>query len=333
MVTIKEIAEQLGVSPTTVSNVLNGKVQKMSLETRRRIEEALMENRYYRAEKKKEGAVPLVVVGFGSWGKENVVLDPFVGEVLGAVELELRKYGRGVIFAVERDVVDMKRLLSGYNVEGGIMVGYQREFCEELSHASPYPLVFIDSGEGDYCNIGLQDEKGMRAITSYLIKGGHKRIAFFSDNVYPPVTINAKRLKGFRNALEEAGLEFSEQDYYYLPMERYVRHELLRQFAIKKAGTEYTAGVFVSDLLASDAINIFESVGVEVPTDISVTGFDDNVYARLSRPTLTTVRQIPALKGTEAVRLLMQKVKGEDLGLDSLVLPTELIVRESVKYI
>lgn len=333
MVTIREIAEQLGVSPTTVSNVLNGKVQKMSLETRRKIEEALMEHRYYRTEKKKEGAVPLVVIGFETWGKENVVVDPFVGEVLGAIELELRKYGRGVVFTVERDVVDLKRLLSGYNVEGGIMVGYRTEFCEELSHASPWPLVFIDSGEGDYCNIGLQDEEGMREITSYLIKGGHKRIAFFCDHPYPAVTNNAKRLKGFQNALERAGLEFLEQDYHYLPPERYVRHELLRQFARKKAGKEYTAAAFVSDLLASDAMNIFKSAGVSVPDDISVTGFDDNIYARLSSPTLTTVRQSPGVKGTEAVRLLMQKVKGEEPGLDSLVLPTELIVRESVKYI
>lgn len=333
MVTIKEIAEQLGVSPTTVSNVLNGRVQKMSFETRRKIETALMENRYYRTEKKKEGAVPMIVVGLETWGKDNVVADPFVGEVLGAIELELRKYGRGVIFAVERDAVDLKRLLSGYNVEGGIMIGYQTEFCEELAYGNPWPLIFIDSGEGDYCNVGLQDEEGMREITSYLIKGGHRKIAFFCDNPYPAVTNNAKRLKGFQKALEQAGLEFSEQDYYYLPQERYIRHELLRKFARKKAGTEYTAATFVSDLLASDAMNIFESVGVAVPDDISVTGFDDNVYARLSRPTLTTVRQSPAAKGTEAVRLLMQKVKGEELGVDSLVLPTELIVRESVRFI
>ena len=100
MVTIKQIAEQLGVSPTTVSNVLNGKIQKMSPETRRRIEQALIENNYYRTEKKKEGAIPLVVVGFDTWGKENIVVDPFIGEVLGAIELELRKYGRSVIFTV-----------------------------------------------------------------------------------------------------------------------------------------------------------------------------------------------------------------------------------------
>ncbi len=333
MVTIKQIAEQLGVSPTTVSNVLNGKIQKMSPETRRRIEQALIENNYYRTEKKKEGAIPLVVVGFDTWGKENIVVDPFIGEVLGAIELELRKYGRSVIFTVQKDFVDLKRLLDGYNVEGGIMVGYHTEFCEELAGASPYPLVFIDSGTGNYCNVGLRDKEGMQEITSYLIKGGHKRIAFFCDQEYPAVTNNAKRLQGYKAALDKAGLEFSTEDYVYLPPEQYIRHEILRQFAIKKAKKEYTAGVFVSDLLASEAINIFKETGIAVPHDISVTGFDDNIYARLCRPPLTTVRQSPEAKGREAVRLLMMKIKGEDIGLDSLVLPTELIVRESVKFI
>lgn len=333
MVTIKQIAEQIGVSPTTVSNVLNGKIQKMSPETRRKIEQALVENNYYRSDNKKEGAVPMIVLGFDIWGKENIVVDPFVGELLGAIEVELRKYGRGVIFSANRDLVDLKRLLTGCNVEGGIMVGYRSELCEELSGASPYPLVFIDSGEGDYCNVGLQDKEGMREVTSYLIKGGHRRIAFFCDQEYPGVTNSAQRLTGYKEALQRAGMEFFQEDYCYLPPEKYIRHEILRKFALKKAKSEYTAAVFVSDLLASEAINIFEGAGIKVPEDISVTGFDDNIYSRLCRPMLTTVRQSPAAKGQEAVRLLMMKIKGEDIGLDSLVLPTELIVRESVKFI
>jgi LacI family transcriptional regulator len=330
MVTIKEIAEQLGVSPTTVSNVLNGRVERMSTETRKRIETALVENKYYRTDKNRESTLPMIVTGFNAWGRENVATDPFIAELLGAIELELRKYGRTVIFTVERDVRGLRKLISEHYVEGAILVGYRKEDCENIAHANPYPVVFVDSGEGDYCNVGLQDASGMREATAYLIKSGHRRIAFFSDQPYPPVTNTAQRLKGYQAALQRAGIEFSEEDYYYLPPELYVRHETLRQFARLKAGKEYTAAVFVSDLLASDAVNMFESVGVMVPDDISVIGFDDNMYAQLSRPPLTTVRQNPSAKGREAVRLLMQKIKGENC-LDSLELPTELIVRESVR--
>jgi LacI family transcriptional regulator len=302
----------------------------MSTETRKKIETALVENKYYRTDKNRDGTMPMVVIGFNAWGRENVTADPFIAELLGSVELELRKFGRTVIFTVERDVKGLRKLLSEHYVEGAILVGYRQEDCETLAHANPYPTVFVDSGQGDYCSISLQDAEGMKEVTSYLIKAGHKRIAFFSDQPYPPITNTAERLKGYKAALARAGIEFSESDYYYLPPEIYVRHETLRQFARNKAGSEYTAAVFVSDLLASDAVNMFESVGVMVPADISVTGFDDNMYAQLSRPPLTTVRQNPSAKGREAVRILMQKVKGEKC-LNSLELPTELIVRESVK--
>ena len=67
-----------------------------------------------------------------------------------------------------------------------------------------------------------------------------------------------------------------------------------------------------------------------MPEDLSVTGFDDNIYARLSRPMLTTVRQKPEEKGKEAVGLLMRRIYGE-VPVGRMRLPTELIVRESVR--
>ena len=78
---------------------------------------------------------------------------------------------------------------------------------------------------------------------------------------------------------------------------------------------------------------MFFSKGLSVPEDISVAGFDDNIYARLSRPALTTVRQSAYDKGKEAVKLLMKRIYGEEVYIRSLELPTELIVRESVKNI
>lgn len=70
-----------------------------------------------------------------------------------------------------------------------------------------------------------------------------------------------------------------------------------------------------------------------MPDDISVVGFDDNIYARLSRPALTTVRQLPEEKGKQAVELLMKRIRGEESPVRSLTLPTELIVRESTKAV
>lgn len=333
MVTIKEIASKLGVSPTTVSNVLNGKIQKMSPETRRKIEEALVENHYYRNENKKDGAVPLVVINFNTWHPELYMIDPFTGEVLSYVEKELKKYGRGLIYTSRAEVDEMKRLLNSCSVEGAILVGYSPKYCEEVAKTSRNPIVCIDSENGDYCNIGLQDVEGMKELVAYLIRMGHKKIAFFCDHTYPPVTTNAKRLEGYKQALLEAGLFYSKNDYFNLPEEQHIRHEILRKFAREIKDTGYTAAVFVADLFANEAIGIFESAGVSIPADLSVTGYDDNIYSRLSRPKLTTVRQQPSEKAKEAVRILMQKIKGEDIEIDSMELPTELIVRDSVRIL
>ena len=75
---------------------------------------------------------------------------------------------------------------------------------------------------------------------------------------------------------------------------------------MKKAG--YTAAFFISDFLANEAISIFYSQGISVPEDLSVTGFDDNIYARLSRPMLTTVRQKPEEKGKEVIDIFSAKL-------------------------
>ena len=133
--------------------------------------------------------------------------------------------------------------------------------------------------------------------------------------------------------MEEYGVTYSNKDYYYLPSSRNLRREALRNFALKARQEKYTAVFVVSDLLANEAISIFFGEGLRVPDDISVAGFDDNVYARLSRPMLTTVRQSVQEKGEEAVKLLVQRIKGEEIIAKSFNLPVELIVRESVKNI
>ncbi len=88
MTTIKQIAEELGVSPTTVSNVINGRTGKMSLETRRKIEEALWENHYETAGKSSSASSGenMIAVGFCMGGYCNVLTDPFCGELLGAIQ-------------------------------------------------------------------------------------------------------------------------------------------------------------------------------------------------------------------------------------------------------
>lgn len=334
MITIKEIADKLGVSPTTVSNVINGRIGKMSEETRRKVEAALIEHHYVNDSRREDGNgdLRLISVDFCLGEKRDILTDPFCAGLLEALIQETRQYGRYVVSDSPRNDEDIIRKLSSRNVEGGILLGYEPGKCEALKKRIAKPIVFIDSGDGEYDNIGLQDQEGAYEMTSYLIRQGHRRIAFFYDHGGFTAS-NQGRFQGFRDALIRYGLEFHKDDCYYLPLDKHLRHEILRKFAREKAGTEYTAAFFVCDLYANEAISLCFSQGVSVPGQISISGFDDNMYARLSRPLLTTVRQHPEEKAHEAVKMLMQRIYGEPVQVHSLHLPTELIVRESVRNV
>ena len=335
MITIKEIAKQLGVSPTTVSNVINGRTEKMSEQTRMRIEEMLIKNHYVQENRGGRGSqdeLKLVIVEFFFGIREHIYTDPFCAELLEAIEKELEKTGRNVVCSTVYSEEEFLKKLSAHNVEGSIILGCAPERCEPLCKRTAKPLVFVDCGEGNYDNIGLQDRGGGRELTSYLIKQGHRKIAFFCDQE-EPMASNKSRFQGYREALEKHGIPYYKEYFYYLPQNKNLRYEVLRRFARNAKEKGYTAAFFVADLYANEAVNVFFSKNLWVPEDISVVGFDDNVYARLSRPTLTTVRQSPTDKGREAVKLLLKRVYGQEVMVGSMELPTELIVRESVRNI
>ncbi len=333
MITIKELAKELGVSPTTVSNVINGKTRKMSPETRKRIEMALV-NHHYISEGRRENPkeIRLIAVDFCLGEKKNVLTDPFCGMLMEAVIENLRGCGRYVVSDSPSDEETILKKLETRNVEGAIVLGYDPEKCEELTRRAAKPIVFIDSGDGNYDSIGLQDREGAGQMTEYLIGQGHRRIAFFTD--YKENSIcNQMRLAGYREALLRRQLPFYPEDVYALPLDGHLRREILRTFAAEKAGRVCTAAFFVNDLFANEAVGLLTGLGVRVPEDLSVAGFDDNIYARLSNPMLTTVRQHPEEKAYEAVKLLMKRLRGEPVPVRSVHLPTELIVRDSVQNV
>ncbi len=335
MITIKEIANQLGVSPTTVSNVINGRTSKMSEETRKKVEMALVENHYVKDSHHEEtgGELKLITLDFFLQGKQEIITDPFCSSLLDATIKRAANYDRYVLSDSPRTDEQILKKLAGRNVEGAIVLGYPSEKCYELTKRTPKPIVFVDSGDGDYDNVGLQDFKGAYDLTSYMIGQGHRKIAFFYDAAGRESTSSRDRIRGFMAAMSRFKLAVGEEDFIGLPLDKQLRREILVQFARNLKNLGYTAGFFVFDLFANEAAGVFSSQGVTVPGDISVTGFDDNVYARLSRPSLTTVRQHPEDKAVGAVDMLFKRIYGEPVQIRSLHLPIELIVRDSVRNI
>ncbi|MGN0436636.1 MAG: LacI family DNA-binding transcriptional regulator [Wujia sp.] len=334
MITIKEIASILGISATTVSNVVNGHTEKMSDVTRRKVEAALSEYGFHKVHREEDHskALKLISVDFYLRHKEKIFSDPFCSELLDVICVKLQEYGRYPVCGTPKTPEEVHNKMQARNIEGGIVVGFNPWDCQNFAERVGKPVVFIDCGEGNYDNIGIDDFEGGKIITEFMLGQGHRKIAFFCDRK-SPVSSTFERFRGYCKALENYGLEFNNKDYYYLPDDRNLRREALRNFARRAKADGYTAVFVVSDLLANEAISLFFSEGLRVPDDISVSGFDDNIYARLCRPQLTTIRQSVVEKGNEAVKLLMQRITGEEIIAQSFILPVELVVRESISNI
>lgn len=336
MVTIKEIAALTGVSPTTVANVIHGRRGKMSDETWNKVKAALEDCRYSSNMGKIIGnsgsGLIAVVINYERRETENVFMNPFYGEIVEAIERKLRQNGYYMMLYVSGEYNETLRMLSHCNAEGAVLLGVPPEDVPKIKEYLKLPAVFIDSywqdQDKDFDNVGLQDFEGGYEMTKYLIRQGHSRIAFMADGENL-VGVDYERYAGYCKALKEIGSFNGNEDYYCLPFEKNIRHEMLRQFCRKKL-KQYTALFFASDYYAMDAVNIFSTQAIKVPDDISVVGFDDNIFAQQCRPRLTTMRQNTPEKGRVAVKNLLKLIRGEDL-LHNVRLPAELIVRDSVR--
>jgi len=114
-----------------------------------------------------------------------------------------------------------------------------------------------------------------------------------------------------------------------LPYDRKKRQKIYLEIAGKNNG--YTALAFSSDFYASEALTYLQEQGIRVPEDISITGFDDNIFSRLVQPRLTTVHQDSSKKGTLAIQMLVKLIHGVQVEEVRVKLPIRLEIRNSVQ--
>lgn len=337
MITIKEIAKQLNMSTTTVSNVIHGKTKEVSPKTIERVEQFL----------KKVDYVPNIsarnlaqneskIIGFAMKARadkySNLLTDPFVSEVVGGIEETIRKAGYFMMIYISSDTDEIMRHVSTWNVDGLLLFGMLDDDGIRVSEKYKKPIVCIDTysieGLKHFTNIGLEDEKGTYDMVSYLIECGHRKIAFLSDNMKG---VDFARFTGYRRALEDNGIEFEEKDFFkILPHESQVEQSLNE---LAERAKEYTAIMCVSDLYAVMMMSKFHDIGIRVPEDISIAGFDDNLLGKLHRPALTTVHQDVKKKGVIAAETLIDIIKGNIGASNQIQLPTQLVIRDTVKIV
>ena len=337
MVTIKDMARELGISTTTVSNVIHGKTSQVSPQTVEKVEKLLQKYEYVpninaRNLAQNQSKIICVALKARKDKYRNIIADPFFGELIGAVEAEIRRQGYFMMLYISNDITDIIKYVSSWNADGLLLIGMIHDDFLRVRSKMKRPMVLIDSYVPEvvkhYVNVGLDDEGGTWQMTRYLLDHGHRRIAFVADNMEG---VDYIRYKGYQRAFKDYDLEAQEEDIIiFRPGEDEKEsslHELLQ------LAPQYTAFLCCSDYYAALILNYLKDAGIRIPEDLSITGFDNNEFSRVVRPALTTVNQDVEWKGTLAVQSLLKLIDGEENEIENrdVHLPVRLIIRDSVR--
>lgn len=320
--TIHDVAAAAGVSVATVSKAVNGRYG-VAPETASRVLDAVAALGYESSliassmRSRRTGVIGVLVADF----------EPFSAEVLKGVATGLRPTRFDLLAysgSHQGDGEGWERRslsrLSGTLIDGAIMVT-----PTVVNVAADVPIVAVDphTGRADLPTVEADSRGGAHEATAYLIGLGHRRIGFVSGR--PDLKSSRLRDAGYRDALAEAGLRFdpalAKVGLYEADTARRAAHELL------SAPDRPTAVFAANDLSAIAIIEVAHGLGLQVPRDLSVVGFDDVPEASRSALPLTTVRQPMQRIGQVASTMLTALMAGESLPAMHVLLPTKLVVR------
>ena len=184
------------------------------------------------------------------------------------------------------------------------------------------PVVLTDSyisDLGNMVNIGLADFEGARLATQHLIENGHKRVVFASPAIKVGGVVE-QRLLGYKSALEANGLPFDPSLVYEC---EFSTTKMMEQGAQLANRDDFTAVFATADLLAAGIMSGLQQAGRMVPRDISIVGFDDINWSRMTMPMLTTVRQEAMKKGRMAAECMLKLLAGEPVDVHNRILPVQ----------
>ena len=327
-----DVARMAGVSRATVSFVVNGKDGdgiSISPETRGRVLDAVEQLGYVvdaRAQTFRSGATKTIGVYVPIY--EN----PFFWQILQGISAEAQASGYKLLLAHGAHAEERERQqvqeLAEQRVDGLILVTEFRLLPERIMaqlRNSSHPIVEISSSPSEF-DVVLQDYgDGMRALVRHLVDLGHRHITFL-DGVQDEVQ-GLDRRGAFEQARGQNGL--SERSARVVRCGPTLEEGYQAARALLGRPDRPTALIVINDLLAMAAIRAAADLGLDVPGDLSVAGFDNIPFADVFVPRLTSVAGTPERNGRDAVRLLLKRLEDPRGSRDTIASGWELIVRES----
>ncbi len=336
MITLRDIAREAGVSITTVSNVINEKKCRVSKELVERIKEIIQRENYVpnltaRTLAKNSSRIIGVINHLVPKLNGGFLVDPFHNAFISGIEERVREKGYFVMVRTVEDAKGLQTIHRNWNLDGLILTGlFKDDFLESVINLE-IPFALIDSyvDQPDVYNVGLEDMQGGYLATKYLIEHGHRVIAFASPPVKPNGVID-QRLQGYKKALEEYDLSFNPD----LVFQGEITIPEGIKLGIRLGQRPDITAVFANaDILAAGIISGLQEIGLSVPKDKSIVGFDDNYLSLITSPRLTTIHQNAEEKGAIATEMIFAQINKDESQIHNVILPVSLIERDSVRRI
>ena len=329
-VRIVDIADELGLSTATVSNVIHGKTKKISDETVKRVQELLEKKGYIPNMAgillaQNNSRIVGIIINNHEKYENHVLEDAFISASLNALSEELDKAGYFMMVRVTAEWREIVKVASMWNMEGLVLIGFCEQDYKKLRESMHIPFVVYDGyfqETGGICNLVIDNYDGGYQAGAYLKRMGHKKALCVADN---DICMDRERIEGFREGMGEG-----RADFWQVPLEKDARRRLYEEKWEEIKG--YTAIFAVSDLYAMEWIYFLQGRGMRVPEDISVIGFDDSLWCEKIYPPLTSIRQDDKERAEKAISIL-QELKLGGCGEMTVKFPVQLVERGSVALI
>lgn len=326
-VRIKDIAEELGVSTATVSNVLHGKTKKISDRTVKAVEQKLEERGYIpnmaaTLLARNNSRIIGVVVNDHPKYEGHTFEDCFIAAAINHLSDAIEAQGYFMMLKKAKRMTEIVAFASMWNLDGVVIIGFCEDEYQDLRDRIRVPFVIYDGffdEQNRFGNVVIDDFDGGRQVGTYLKRMGHTRVLCVADN---DICMDWQRYEGLCAGLER------KADFLKIPMQAAQRE---RFYTEKLSMLRSCTAVFaVSDFYALELMRFLQKNGARVPEDISVVGFDGIAETAYAVPRLTTVRQDARQRADAAVALLMRMIQGDAQG-KTVCVPVTLSVGDSVQ--
>lgn len=340
MVSIKDVAKLAGVSPSTVSLVINGS-DLVKHETAYRVRQAIEQLHYVPNQAarslvtKEKKVISLIRISNSASPKAEEDLfdfsvDTLIMDMLPGVQSVLSQHGYSLLINlyVSMDTpVEKIDIFDKTKIDGAIFVGGMTpESTVEQVRASGIPSVFTYSRHKNIDYIDTDPELGLYLAVSHLIENGHRDIAFINGPSLSQTT--ELKLQGFCRALEEAGIPYRPD--WVRSADFIGRSAYCAMQSLWEHGVRPTAVVASCDNSALGVYRFLYEKGLFCPRDISIVGFESSMLSMHCVPPMTSVYVSKREIGEEAARVLLSRIRNPKAKPVNMIIPPRLSLRDSV---